>query len=36
MHGADTACVNTKSQALDIGDWLGEGTGVACDAYHVW
>jgi sugar phosphate isomerase/epimerase len=36
MYAADRACVNTLCQALDLCDVLGEGTGVAIDAYHVW
>ncbi len=36
MYAADRACVNTMSQALDICDRLGDGIGVAVDAYHVW
>ena len=36
MYAADRACVNTTRQALDICDRLGEGIGVAIDAYHVW
>ena len=36
MYAADRACVNTIGQALDICDRLGDGIGVACDAYHVW
>jgi sugar phosphate isomerase/epimerase len=36
MQAADRACVNTLEQALDICDALGEGVGVAVDAYHVW
>jgi sugar phosphate isomerase/epimerase len=30
------AAVNTLEQALDMCDALGEGIGVAVDAYHVW
>lgn len=30
------AAVNTLEQALDMCDALGEGVGVAVDAYHVW
>jgi sugar phosphate isomerase/epimerase len=30
------AAVNTLEQALDMCDVLGEGVGVAVDAYHVW
>jgi sugar phosphate isomerase/epimerase len=36
MYAADRACINTLEQALDICDLLGEGVGVAIDAYHVW
>ncbi len=36
MFAADRACVNTLSHALDLCDELGEGLGVAIDAYHVW
>jgi sugar phosphate isomerase/epimerase len=36
MQAAERACVNTLEQALDICDVLGEGIGVAVDAYHVW
>ncbi len=36
MYAADRACVNTLGQANDICDELGEGVGVAIDAYHVW
>jgi sugar phosphate isomerase/epimerase len=36
MYAADRACVNTLAQALDICDLLGNGIGVAIDAYHVW
>jgi sugar phosphate isomerase/epimerase len=36
MYAADRACVNTLGQALDLCDQLGDGTGVAIDAYHVW
>jgi len=36
MYAADRACVNTLSQALDLCEALGEGVGVAVDAYHVW
>lgn len=36
MFAADRACVNTLSHALDLCDELGEGLGVAVDAYHVW
>jgi sugar phosphate isomerase/epimerase len=36
MYAADRACVNTLAQALDLCDFLGDGTGVAIDTYHVW
>jgi sugar phosphate isomerase/epimerase len=36
MYAADRACVNTLEQALDLCDMLGDGVGVAIDAYHVW
>ena len=36
MFAADRACVNTLAHANDLCDELGEGTGVAVDAYHVW
>ena len=36
MYAADRACVNTLAHALDLCDALGEGLGVAYDAYHVW
>ncbi len=36
MYAADRACVNTLRQSLDLCDMLGEGVGVAVDAYHVW
>ncbi len=36
MQAAERACVNTLEQALDLCDALGEGVGVAVDAYHVW
>jgi len=36
MQAADRACINTLEQALDTCDALGEGIGVAVDAYHVW
>jgi len=36
MYAADRCCVNTLSQALDLCDALGEGTGVVVDVYHVW
>jgi sugar phosphate isomerase/epimerase len=36
MFAADRACVNTLAHANDLCDELGEGVGVAVDAYHVW
>ncbi|MEZ5739539.1 MAG: sugar phosphate isomerase/epimerase family protein [Burkholderiaceae bacterium] len=36
MYCADRCCVNTLDQALDLCDELGDGVGVAVDAYHVW
>jgi sugar phosphate isomerase/epimerase len=36
MYAADRACVNTLAHANDLCDQLGEGVGVAVDAYHVW
>ena len=36
MFAADRACVNTLAQANDLCDELGDGVGVAVDAYHVW
>ena len=36
MQAADRACINTLEQALDLCDALGDGLGVAVDAYHVW
>jgi sugar phosphate isomerase/epimerase len=36
MQAADRACINTLEQALDLCDSLGDGIGVAVDAYHVW
>ncbi len=36
MYAADRACVNTLAQALDLCEALGDGVGVAIDAYHVW
>jgi sugar phosphate isomerase/epimerase len=36
MQAAERACVNTLEQALDMCDYLGDGVGVAVDAYHVW
>jgi sugar phosphate isomerase/epimerase len=36
MYAADRACLNTLRQALDLCAELGDGVGVAIDAYHVW
>ena len=36
MYAADRNCINTLDQALDLCEMLGEGVGVAVDAYHVW
>ena len=36
MFAADRACVNTLEHANDLCDELGDGVGIAVDAYHVW
>jgi sugar phosphate isomerase/epimerase len=36
MTAADRCVISTLDQALDLCDELGDGTGVAVDAYHVW
>jgi sugar phosphate isomerase/epimerase len=36
MYAADRACVNTLAHANDLCDALGDGVGLAVDAYHVW
>lgn len=36
MFAPDRACVNTLEHANDLCDELGDGVGVAIDAYHVW
>jgi sugar phosphate isomerase/epimerase len=36
MYAADRNCISTLDQALDLCAALGDGTGVAIDAYHVW
>jgi sugar phosphate isomerase/epimerase len=36
MTAADRACVNTMGHANDLCDELGDGLGIALDAYHVW
>jgi sugar phosphate isomerase/epimerase len=35
-YAADRGCVSLLSEALDIVDQLGEGSGVVIDAYHLW
>ena len=36
MYAADRGCISLLSEALDLCDALGEGVGVAIDAYHLW
>jgi len=36
MYAADRACVDTLAHANDLCDQLGNGLGLAVDAYHVW
>jgi sugar phosphate isomerase/epimerase len=36
MYAADRGCISLLSEALDVCDQLGEGAGVAIDAYHLW
>ena len=36
MYAPDRCAINTLGHALDICDEIGEGIGVAIDAYHVW
>jgi sugar phosphate isomerase/epimerase len=36
MYAADRGCISLLSEALDVVDQLGEGTGVVIDAYHLW
>jgi sugar phosphate isomerase/epimerase len=36
MYAADRGCISLLSEALDLCDALGDGVGVAVDAYHVW
>src|SRR5207302_301756 len=36
MYAADRGCVSLLSEALDLCGMLGDGVGVAVDAYHVW
>ena len=36
MTAPDRGCVNTLAHANDLCDELGQGEGVAIDAYHVW
>ena len=36
MTAADRGCISLLSEALDLCDALGDGVGVAVDAYHLW
>ncbi len=36
MRAADVSCITTLTEANDLCDALGAGTGVVVDAYHVW
>jgi sugar phosphate isomerase/epimerase len=36
MYAADRGCISLLSEALDLCDALGDGVGVAVDAYHLW
>jgi sugar phosphate isomerase/epimerase len=36
MYAADRACINTIDQGLDLCAALGDGVGLAIDAYHTW
>lgn len=36
MYAPDRCAINTLGHALDICEQVGEGIGVAIDAYHVW
>lgn len=36
MYAADRCAINTLGHSLDICEEIGEGIGVAIDAYHVW
>jgi sugar phosphate isomerase/epimerase len=36
MYAADRGCISLLSEALDVCEQLGPGTGVVIDAYHLW
>jgi len=36
MYAADRGCISLLSEALDLVEQLGDGTGVVVDAYHLW
>jgi len=36
MYAADRGCISLLSEALEVCDQLGAGTGVVVDAYHLW
>lgn len=36
MYAADRCSINTLGHSLDICERIGEGIGVAVDAYHLW
>ncbi len=36
MYAADRGCISLLSEALDLAEQFGEGTGVVIDAYHLW
>jgi sugar phosphate isomerase/epimerase len=36
MTCADRSVLSTAAQALDLADAVGQGVGVALDAYHIW
>jgi sugar phosphate isomerase/epimerase len=36
VYAADRGCISTLAEMLDLCDALGDGLGVAVDAYHVW
>jgi len=36
MYAADRCSINTLGHSLDICEEIGDGIGVAIDAYHVW
>lgn len=36
MYAADRCSINSLKHAIDICEQIGEGIGVAIDAYHVW